>query len=94
VVAERHYGAHWSAHRAKTLTRVQDFCRRFHSLAFDDQAAEEYGLIRSHLTAIGAVIGLNDLLISSIARVHGLTLVTHNTKESSRVPGLKVEDWQ
>jgi tRNA(fMet)-specific endonuclease VapC len=33
-------------------------------------------------------------MIASIARLHGLTLVTHNTKEFSRVRGLKLEDWQ
>ena len=33
-------------------------------------------------------------MIASIARVHGLTLVTNNIKEFSRVPGLKLEDWQ
>ena len=33
-------------------------------------------------------------LIASIALANGLTLVTHNTREFSRVPGLKLEDWQ
>src|ERR1017187_857110 len=46
------------------------------------------------LTAQGTPIGPNDLMIASIARAHGLTLVTHNTREFSRVPGLKLEDWQ
>jgi tRNA(fMet)-specific endonuclease VapC len=33
-------------------------------------------------------------MIAAIARVHGLTLVTHNTSEFARVPGLLTEDWQ
>ena len=40
------------------------------------------------------LIGPNDLLIASIALANGLTLVTHNTREFSRIPGLKLEDWQ
>ncbi len=62
-------------------------------LVFDDFAAEEYGWIRAHLFAIGSPIGPNDLLIASIAVVNGLALVTNNTREFSRVPGLKLEDW-
>jgi tRNA(fMet)-specific endonuclease VapC len=34
------------------------------------------------------------LLIAAIAQTHGLTLVTHNTGEFTRVPNLPVEDWQ
>ena len=30
----------------------------------------------------------------AIARAHGLTLVTHNTREFGRVSGLRLEDWQ
>jgi tRNA(fMet)-specific endonuclease VapC len=69
-------------------------CRQFISLAFDDVAAEEYGRIRAYLAGLGAPIGPNDLMIASIALGNGLTLVTHNTGEFSRVPGLNLEDWQ
>lgn len=94
VVAELLYGAHRSARKTQTLSQVQGFCGQFPSLAFDDLAAEEYGRIRAHLAALGTPIGPNDLMIASIALAHGLTLVTHNTTEFSRVPGLKLEDWQ
>jgi tRNA(fMet)-specific endonuclease VapC len=94
VVAELLYGAHRSARKAQTLSEVQGFCSNFRSLAFDDLAASEYGWIRAHLAGLGTAIGPNDLLIASIALATGLTLVTHNTSEFSRVPGLKLEDWQ
>jgi tRNA(fMet)-specific endonuclease VapC len=64
------------------------------SLPFDDPAAEEYGRIRSHLANQGIAIGPNDLIIAAIALANKLTLVTHNTSEFSRVPGLALEDWQ
>ena len=44
--------------------------------------------------AQGTLIGPNDLMIASIALASGLILVTHNTREFGRVPGLKLEDWQ
>lgn len=47
VVAELLYGAHLSAKKAQTLNEVRSFCGRFHSLAFDDLAAEEYGELRA-----------------------------------------------
>jgi tRNA(fMet)-specific endonuclease VapC len=94
VLAELLYGAHRSVRKAQTLSQVRVFCRNFRSLEFDDLAAEEYGWIRAHLAALGKPIGPNDLLIASIAVANGLTLVTNNTSEFSRVPGLKLEDWQ
>ena len=35
-----------------------------------------------------------DLLIAAIALANDLTLVTHNTREFSRVAGLRLEDWE
>ncbi len=53
-----------------------------------------YGPIRANLERAGKLIGGNDLLIASIALANGLTLVSHNVSEFSRVPGLVVEDWE
>ena len=64
------------------------------SLPFDDRAAEEYGKVRAHLAALGTPIGPNNLMIAAIALANQMTLVSHNTTEFSRVPGLAVEDWQ
>ncbi|MEI8375597.1 MAG: type II toxin-antitoxin system VapC family toxin [Planctomycetota bacterium] len=94
VVAELLYGAHRSSRKQQNLSQVQLFFRQFQSLPFDDRAADEYGRIRAHLAGLGMLIGPNDLLIASIALANGLTLVTHNTREFSRIPGLKLEDWQ
>ncbi len=96
VVAELFYGAHHGAlnKQAANLNLISRLQDRFTSLPFDDRAAAEYGEIRAYLTAQGTPIGPNDLMIASIARAHGLRLVTHNTKEFGRVPGLMLEDWQ
>lgn len=50
---------------------------------------------RAALSKKGAgPIGPNDMLIAAIALANDLTLVTHNTAEFSRVPGLSLEDWE
>lgn len=64
----------------------------FVSLPFDDQSAVIYGQIRAQLAVSGTPIGPNDLLIASIALANNLILVTHNTREFSRVEGLRLED--
>lgn len=94
VLAEMYYGATKSSSPNKTLQTQQQFLSRFRCLAFDDVAAAVYGPIRAELERSGATIGAHDLLIASIAFAKDLTLVTHNTREFLRIPGLKVEDWQ
>ncbi|MDP1709482.1 MAG: PIN domain-containing protein, partial [Candidatus Komeilibacteria bacterium] len=64
------------------------------SLPFDGNAAREFGEIRAYLARQGTPIGPYDLQIAAIAKVHDLILVTHNTREFSRVLGLRLEDWE
>jgi len=96
VVGELIYGAERAApaHQDNNRLRVQQLRQQFVSISFDDSAAEEYGKARAHLANLGTPIGPNDLMIAAIALANRLTLVTHNTVEFSRVPGLSVEDWQ
>jgi tRNA(fMet)-specific endonuclease VapC len=56
-------------------------------------AALDYATIRADLKVRGTMIGGNDLLIAAHARCLGLTLVTNNTREFSRVHSLKIENW-
>jgi tRNA(fMet)-specific endonuclease VapC len=93
VRAELVFGALRSRDAAANLAKVGELLSRFPSLPFDDDAANEYGAIRAGLSDQGKTIGPNDLLIASIARARNLTLVTHNTDEFGRVPGLRIEDW-
>jgi len=94
VKAELYHGAYKSSRREANLDLLTRFFQRFESLSFDDIAAEHYGRLRSVLQKQGILIGPNDLLIASIALANNITLVTHNTAEFGRVPGLQMEDWQ
>lgn len=63
------------------------------TIDLDVEAAAHAAAIRVDLESRGTPIGLADLLIAATARRHGCTLVTHNTREFSRVPDLTLEDW-
>ena len=62
-------------------------------LALDAPVDTHYAEIRANLEKRGLPISANDLLIAAHARSLNLTLVTNNTGEFERVPGLKLEDW-
>lgn len=94
VLAELYFGAHKGTRTAANLSLIARLTARFTSVPFDDAAAAIYGQIRAALARAGTPIGPNDLMIAAIALANGLTLVTHNTAEFSRVPGLLIEDWQ
>jgi tRNA(fMet)-specific endonuclease VapC len=94
VKAELYFGAYKSPRRDANLALLAQVFAQFVSIPFDDAAADVYGQIRSYLERRGTPIGPNDLMIAAIAKANDLTLVTHNTDEFGRVPGLKIEDWE
>jgi len=94
VKAELIFGARHSRKVEPNLLLLKQFFAPLASLPFDDRCAEEAGLIRADLSAQGKPIGPNDLLIAATARANDAVLVTHNTKEFSRVTGLRLVDWE
>ena len=92
VAAELRYGCAKKG-SSQLLARVQGLLETIPVLSLDMPTDAQYGLIRAELEAAGQPIGMNDLLIASHALALGLTLVTDNTGEFSRVRGLKVENW-
>ena len=74
--------------------RLRKFTAPLHELAFDSPAAREAAEIRAALEKSGNGIGPFDTLIAGHARCLGLTLVTANTREFSRVQDLALENWQ
>ena len=93
VIAELLYGAEKSSRPDDNRDSVEAFATRLEVIPFDQRAATHYGVIRAALEREGMPIGPYDLMIAAHARSLGLTLVTNNTKEFQRVPGLLLEDW-
>lgn len=93
TMAELEYGVFNSSRPQQNRIALMMFLSEISVLSFDAAASLEYGSIRFHLKKNGIIIGGNDILIAAHARSLGLTLVTHNTREFSRVENLHIEDW-
>ena len=94
VKAELLRGALRSQRVELNLERLAIFFAPLKSLPFDDNAAEHFARIGAELLKLGTPIGPNDLVIAATAQANQVTLVTHNSAEFSRVPGLRLEDWE
>jgi tRNA(fMet)-specific endonuclease VapC len=75
------------------LERVDLVLSAIEILPLESPADREYGKLRYYLARQGTLIGPNDMLIAAQALGASLTMVTSNTREFSRVPGLLVENW-
>ncbi len=93
TVAELQFGVRKSSLPARNQRALDEFLVPLVILDFDYDAAISYGHIRAYLEARGTPIGPLDTLIAAHTLSQELTLVTNNTREFSRVPGLTVEDW-
>ncbi len=93
TVAELIHGAEKSQFPARNLAVVEDFFSRLTILPYTAEAAYHYGNMRAVLEKEGQPIGVNDLHIAGHARSLGLTLVSNNLREFSRIPGLLLENW-
>ena len=93
TVAELAYGVEKSPRPEQNREALSRFLMPLEVAIFDPEAAAAYGRVRADLERIGTPIGPLDALIAAHAVSLGITLVTNNTREFSRVPGLEVEDW-
>ena len=91
---ELYTGIEKCADPAKEQAKVDLLLATMSELVFDGPAGREAGRIRARLESQGRMIGAYDVLLAGQARSAGLTLVTANVGEFSRVPGLNWEDWQ
>jgi len=76
------------------IALVDAFCARLDAiLPWDRAAVDATTDIRVALRLAGTPIGPNDTAIAGHAVAAGAILVTNNTREFERVPGLVLEDW-
>jgi tRNA(fMet)-specific endonuclease VapC len=91
--SELMYGVEVSPRKPQDSAALEAYLKHVEVLDYSEGAALRYGQIRAALKGAGAMIGANDLLIAAHARSLGLILVTNNTREFSRVDGLRLENW-
>ena len=87
-------GAGRCRHPREEERKVATFVKAVHEIPFHRRAAERAGALRAELEGRGSIIGPYDLLLAGQALADGLVLVTSNTGEFSRVPGLRLERWR
>jgi tRNA(fMet)-specific endonuclease VapC len=93
TVAELQFGVSKSSRPEHNREILGSFLAPFEVVPFGEKACFHYGEIRSTLERQGRSIGAMDLLIAAHALSLSLTLVTNNTAEFGRVPGLHLENW-
>lgn len=92
TAAELHFGVARTGSQ-RNREALQRFLATLEVSPFDAAAAEVCGSMRAWLAAQGTPIGPYDVQIAAHAHALGVTLVSNNTREFERVPGLKLENW-
>ena len=92
VAAELAYGVAKSG-SARNRQALEMFLAPLSMLPFDDAAVWAYGELRAELERRGTPIGSLDTMIAAHALSQQALLVTHNTREFAKVPGLQLDNW-
>jgi tRNA(fMet)-specific endonuclease VapC len=92
VVHELFYGAFKSRRMTQNVALIDAL--QFAVIEFDKEDARQAGQVRALLAFKGTPIGPYDVMIAGQAMARDMILVTRNTNEFARVPGLRIEDWQ
>jgi tRNA(fMet)-specific endonuclease VapC len=79
--------------RARRSAFVEGVLERFPLLSIDLACARAHARLWAELSQAGALIGPHDLWLAATCVAHGLTMVTANVREFSRVAGLELEVW-
>ena len=92
-IFESQFGLAKSSNPGHSREFLQKLHQRSQLLPLDKPSTAHAGRLRACLAALAQPIGPYDLLIAGTVLAHNLTLVTRNTREFERVPGLKIENW-
>lgn len=87
------FGVSKSLYKGKNMRNLKLLIKDIRVIPYTQECADAYGAIRYELEKKGTPIGHLDMLIAAHSKTLGMSLVTNNTKEFSRVPGLDIEDW-
>ena len=93
TVLELEYGANKKGWGPILRQRMWELLSPFTVIPFEAGDAIVAGRIRAELARRGEIIGGYDVMIAAQGIHRGMTVVTHNTGEFIRVPGIKLEDW-
>lgn len=86
-------GAEKSRNPLKNKELLSRFVEPLQVLEFDAECARVYGQLRASLEKTGVRIGGHDLQIAATALRYNGVLVSNNTRDFGRIPGLSFECW-
>ena len=92
VAAELAFGVAKSG-SARNRHALELFLAPLTLMPFDEAAVWAYGTLRSELERQGKQLGALDTMIGAHALSQQATLVTNNTSEFARIPGLRLDNW-
>ena len=75
------------------MQRLREMLPLLSLLDVDADVARKFGELDAYLLDHGLSVSEIDLQNAATARVHDLTLVTHNVQDFTNIPGLHVLDW-
>ena len=93
TVSELYYGAYKSQRVDENLAMIRKLIDHIDVIESDDAISRAFGNLKASLENAGLIIDDADMFIAACALVHGLTMVTNNTKHFRRIKGLKLENW-
>lgn len=93
TLSELLYGVSKSSKPDQNKIALMQFVTPLEILPYDDEAAQYYGDLRTHLEKQGTPIGSLDMLIAAHALSIACTLITNNEKEFIRIPNMKIDNW-
>lgn len=93
VLGELQVGYYKGDRTPKRLAVIDTIRAHSELLIINSRVADCYAQLRAHLEQSGTPIGPNDTWIAAETLHHKLILVSNNTREFERVPGLRLENW-
>jgi tRNA(fMet)-specific endonuclease VapC len=90
---ELRIGAEKSDRYPASLSALEVFTQTVPVVPIETEVARLYSRVRLDLERRGQIIGANDLWIAAHCLQLGLTLITNNEREFSRIPNLPIENW-
>ncbi len=93
VLFELEFGIAKSTKPEKRRKQLTHLLSSIKVIPFSHNEPKKAAYIKADLESQGTPIGSMDILIAGTALANNSILVTHNTKEFSRVTDLKIEDW-
>lgn len=93
VLYELQVGIAKSSSPEKRSSQLAELLTVVRVLPFTEHETAITARIRATLEQAGTPIGQLDMMIAGIALANQATLVTHNTKEFSRIGELRLDDW-